>query len=82
MSATIRIVHRTGYSYAGGATASFNEIRMVPRSTHQQQVAHSRIDISPVPWTYTYTDYWGTTVTAFEVFERHESLNVVATSTD
>ena len=81
MSATIRIVHRTGYSYAGGVTASFNEIRMLPRSTHEQQVVHSRIDISPVPWTYTYTDYWGTTVTAFEVFERHESLNVVATST-
>ena len=81
MSATIRIVHRTGYAYSGGVTASFNEIRMLPRSTHEQQVVHSRIDISPVPWTYTYTDYWGTTVTAFEVFERHESLNVVATST-
>jgi len=81
MSASIRVVHRTGFTYAGGATASFNEIRMVPRSSHEQQVLHSRIDITPVPWTYTYTDYWGTSVTAFEVFERHESLQVVATST-
>jgi transglutaminase-like putative cysteine protease len=81
VSATLRIVHRTGYSYAGGATASFNEARMVPRSSHEQQVLHSRIDITPVPWTYTYTDSWGTTVTAFEVFERHSSLSVVATST-
>lgn len=81
MSATLRIVHTTGYGYDGGATASFNEVRMVPRSSHEQQVLHSRIEITPVPWTYTYTDYWGTQVTAFEVFERHESLHVVATST-
>ncbi len=80
-SATLRIVHSTGYEYAGGATASFNEVRMVARSSHEQQVLHSRIDITPVPWSYSYTDYWGTQVTAFEVFERHESLHVVATST-
>ncbi len=78
---TLKIVHRTGYSYAGGATASFNEARMTPRSSHEQQVVHSRLDVSPVPWLSTYTDYWGTTVTAFELFERHESLQVVATST-
>jgi len=80
MSTQLRIVHRTGYHYAGGATASFNEARMVPRSTHQQQVQHTRLDIAPVPWTYSYVDYWGTAVTAFEVFERHESLEVTATS--
>ena len=80
MSAQLRIVHHTGYRYAGGANASFNEVRMIPRSTHQQQVLHSRVDIAPVPWTYSYTDYWGTAVTAFEVFERHESLAVTATS--
>jgi transglutaminase-like putative cysteine protease len=74
------VVHATGYRYTEGATASFNEIRMIPRSTHQQQVLHSRVEISPVPWTYAYTDYWGTAVTAFEVFERHESLEVTATS--
>lgn len=81
MSAQLRIVHRTGYRYDGGATASFNEVRMVPRSTHEQQLLHSRIDITPVPWQSSYTDYWGTSVTAFEVFERHESLSVTATST-
>ncbi len=82
MGTTMRIVHRTGYTYSGaGATSSFNEARMVPRSSHEQQVLHTRLDITPVPWTYTYTDYWGTTVTAFEVFERHQQLHVVATST-
>lgn len=81
VSTMLRIVHSTGYGYAGGATASFNEIRMVPRSSHDQQVLHSRIDITPAPWSYGYTDYWGTQVTAFEIFQWHESLNVVATST-
>lgn len=81
MTAQLRIVHRTGYRYSGGVTASFNEVRMIPRSTHEQQLVHSRIDIAPVPWLSTYTDYWGTSVTAFEVFERHESLSVTATST-
>ncbi|MBK8463618.1 MAG: transglutaminase family protein [Nigerium sp.] len=80
MSTQLRVVHRTGYRYPDGATASFNEIRMIPRSTHEQQVLHSRVEIAPVPWTYAYTDYWGTAVTAFEVFERHESLEVTATS--
>lgn len=81
MSATLRIVHSTGYGYDGHATSSFNEVRMVPRSTHEQQVLHSKIEVTPVPWTYNYTDYWGTQVTAFEVFERHEALTVVANST-
>ncbi len=80
MTTRLKVVHRTGYHYPDGATASFNEIRMVPRSTHQQQVVHSQVGISPVPWTYSYTDYWGTAVTAFEVFERHEALEVTATS--
>ena len=80
MSTQLRVVHSTGYRYPEGATASFNEIRMIPRSSHAQQVLHSRVEISPVPWTYAYTDYWGTAVTAFEVFERHESLEVTATS--
>ncbi len=28
VSTTLRIVHRSGYTYTGGATASFNEVRM------------------------------------------------------
>ena len=80
VSAQLRIVHHTGFRYSGGATASFNEVRMIPRSTHEQQLLQSRVDITPVPWSYSYTDYWGTSVTAFEVFERHESLEVTATS--
>lgn len=81
MSRQIRIVHTTGYPYPGGATASFNEARMTPRSTREQLVLTSSITVSPLPWMSRYVDYWGTQVDSFEVHERHDRLNVVATST-
>ncbi len=77
----LRIVHKTGYEYAGAASASYNEARMTPRSTLHQQVLHTRMDITPSAWTHTYNDYWGTTVTAFEVHDRHESLTVTSAAT-
>ncbi|SOC56213.1 transglutaminase family protein [Ornithinimicrobium cerasi] len=77
----LRVVHRTGYEYAGTASHSFNEARMTPRQTLHQQVLHTKVDIAPAAWTNTYTDYWGTTVTQFEVYEPHQQLMVTATST-
>lgn len=76
-----RIVHTTGYRYDGGVTDSFNEARMTPSTSRRQLVLSSRLDISPVAWTYNYRDYWGTSAVAFEVHERHSELKVVATST-
>lgn len=76
-----RIVHTTGYSYPGGATASFNEARMTPRTSRRQLVLSSRLEISPVAWQHQYRDYWGTAAVAFEVHEPHEEMRVVATST-
>lgn len=77
----LRIVHRTGYEYAGAASHSFNEARMTPMSTLHQQVLHTKVDIAPAAWTNTYTDYWGTTVTQFEVHEPHQRLSVTASAT-
>ena len=77
----LRVVHRTGYTYPGGARTSYNEARMTPASTAEQEVTHTRLDITPTPWAYSYVDYWGTKVTAFEVHDRHERLQLVATST-
>ncbi|WP_222706513.1 transglutaminase family protein [Aeromicrobium terrae] len=76
----LRIKHSTGYRYEKGAVASFNEARMTPLTTPAQQVLRSRLDITPTPWTSEFRDYWGTTVTAFEVTEPHTELSVVATS--
>ena len=77
----LRIVHTTGYEYDGKALASYNQARMTPVTTPDQIVVHSRLEVSPKPWTYEYRDYFGTHVTAFEVVDPHESLTVTATST-
>jgi len=77
----LRIRHTTGYHYSTGAVASYNEARMTPLMTSDQYVLRSRLDITPMPWTYEYRDYWGTTVTSFEVHDPHAELTVVATST-
>ena len=54
---------------------------MTPMTTSEQYVLRSRLEISPTPWSYEYRDYWGTTVTSFEVHDPHQDLTVVATST-
>lgn len=81
MGRQLRIVHRTGYRYAGLVSASHNEVRMTPRPTREQYVLATRLDISPVAWSHDFLDYWGTAVTAFEITEPHGRLDVVATST-
>lgn len=81
MARQLRIVHRTGYRYPDAVNASHNEARMTPRSTREQTVLASRLQISPTAWTHAFEDYWGTPVTAFEISEPHSRLDVVATST-
>lgn len=77
----LRVVHTTRFEYDGRATTSYNQARLTPLTTPEQIVVHSRIDVSPTPWTYTYRDYWGTQVTAFEVVDPHQTLTVTSTST-
>ncbi len=81
MSMQLRIVHNTVFEYDGIATASYNQARMTPRTSADQIVMHSRLEVWPPPWTQSYRDYFGTQVTAFEVFDPHESLTVTSTST-
>ncbi len=80
VSTQIQVKHTTGYTYPLGANASFNEARMTPRNSPEQFARFAQVDVSPPAWTYNYVDYWGTSVTAFEVHERHNRLKVVATS--
>jgi transglutaminase-like putative cysteine protease len=80
MARRLQVTHRTGYRYAGPASISHNEARMTPRTTREQYVVSTRLDISPAAWAHSYVDYWGTAVTAFEITEPHERLDVTATS--
>jgi len=77
----LKVVHTTGFTYAGGATASFNEARLTPQTLAGQIVVHTRLDVHPTPWTWSYRDYWGSMVTAFEVLDPHDALTVTATAT-
>ena len=81
MTLRLRIVHETTFAYEGQATASYNQARLTPRTTPEQLVWNSRVEVSPTPWMYTYTDYFGAQVTAFEVVDPHDMLSVVSTST-
>jgi len=81
MSMQLRIAHTTGFEYDGKANTSFNEARLTPVTLPGQIVAHSRVEVSPTPWAYTYKDYWGSQVTAFEVLDPHTSLTVTSSAT-
>lgn len=74
----LNISHKTGFRYATRVKASYNEARMTPAATANQRVWSSRVSIDPSAWSFSYTDYWGTSVTSFEVHERHERLTVHA----
>lgn len=81
MAMQLRIVHTSKYVYDGRAAASYNQARMTPVTTPEQIVVHNRLEVSPKPWTYSYTDYFGCPVTAFEVVDPHDAMTVTATST-
>jgi transglutaminase-like putative cysteine protease len=74
----LSIDHKTGFRYSSPVASSYNEARMVPVGTSTQTVWSSRVSIDPTPWSFTYTDYWGTNVTTFELHEPHERLTVRA----
>ncbi|MCB7135399.1 transglutaminase family protein [Cellulosimicrobium marinum] len=81
MSSVLRVVHSTEFRYPSPVTASYNEARMTPVSDEHQVVQEADVRVRPTTWSHDYADYWGTTVTAFEVLEPHSRLRLRATST-
>ena len=76
----LRIRHETGFHYDGEVTASYNEARMLPVSTDGQLVLFSNLEILPISSHHSYTDYWGTRVSSFEILTPHRELSLAATS--
>jgi len=74
----LTIVHTTTFGYDEPVVASYNEARMTPLTRTGQTVLSTRIDVRPCTWQWTYRDYWGTAVTAFEVLTPHRALTVTA----
>ncbi|MDP9220740.1 MAG: transglutaminase family protein [Actinomycetota bacterium] len=80
MSTRVEIVHRTGFRYDEPVNASYNEARITPMTTPTQQTLRGRVEVRPVSWEMSYLDYWGSQVTAFEVHQPHDQLEVTARS--
>ncbi|MFT3942293.1 MAG: transglutaminase family protein [Ancrocorticia sp.] len=76
----LKIVHVTELKYAEAATASYNEVRMLPRTRDGQFVMRADLDVTPSSAKHTYEDFWGTLVSSFEVLTPHEELRIRATS--
>src|SRR5215208_6642817 len=76
----LRVVHSTGYAYKSPVTASFNEARLTPRSDSRQNVILNRVETIPATRSYRYVDYWGTAVTAFDLYAPHTELEVTSSS--
>jgi transglutaminase-like putative cysteine protease len=80
MTWRISVAHSTTYLYESEVLASFNELRMTPMSNEHQLLVRHRTRVNPSAPMFTYRDYWGTTVEAFDLHVPHLSLEVLADS--
>jgi transglutaminase-like putative cysteine protease len=76
----LEIRHATGFRYESDVTASHNEVRLSPLQTDRQWVMEHRVDVTPAARLARFTDYWGTTVHAFDIRRPHRELSVIATT--
>ncbi|MCV2393942.1 transglutaminase family protein [Actinotalea sp. M2MS4P-6] len=76
----LHVVHTTTFGYDGLVGASYNEVRMLPRSEPRQTVLSATLEIDPSTWRHDFLDYWNTATTAFECGTPHRSLTLSAVS--
>ena len=76
----LQVVHRTRFPYSGPVRSSYNEARLTPENSNRQTTLRSRVEIEPAASAYAYRDYWGSTVTAFDLHTPHAELVVTGTS--
>jgi transglutaminase-like putative cysteine protease len=76
-----QVTHTTRYTYQSPVSHSLNEVRLTPRQFAGQQVRKTEIRVDPEPaFMHHRKDYFGNDVISFEVFERHDHLEVTAAS--
>lgn len=79
MSWRLKIRHTTGYRYDTPVLASYNEARLTPVTDVDQLTLEAKVETRPDAKQQRYWDYWGTQVTAFDVHQPHDALEVTAT---
>jgi len=76
----IRTEHVTTFHYDSPARASFNEIRKIPLTLSSQTALEARVSTYPPAPLYSYRDYFGTQVSAFNLDAPHDELVVTGSS--
>ena len=76
----LRVSHETRFDYDAPARASYNELRLTPRTELRQTALETRVVTVPPAPQYSYLDYWGTHVVAFNVDRGHEVLSITGNS--
>src|SRR5271154_6830685 len=77
----LRVSHTTEVSYSDPVRTSFNEVRMTPLTLPAQTTLEARVSVSSSVPVWTYSDYWGTFVSVFDIAEPHRSLVIQAQAT-
>ena len=76
----IKTEHLTRFSYSDLAFASYNEVRVVPQSNSRQTRLEAKLATIPHAAQYTYWDYFGTQVVAFNIDQGHLDLQIASSS--
>ena len=76
----IRTEHVSRFSYSQAAFASYNEVRKVPQTNNRQTRLEAKLATAPHAPQYTYWDYWGTQVVAFNIDKGHSELLITSSA--
>jgi transglutaminase-like putative cysteine protease len=76
----LHVAHETRFDYNAPARASYNELRLTPRTERRQTALESKVVTVPPAPQYSYVDYWGTQVVAFNIDRGHEMLSITGSS--
>lgn len=75
---TYEIVHRTTYTYDDVVSASYGRLHLLPGDLDGQRCLERRIDVTPLPDTFTECDdFFGNRAATFVVHAEHDTLEVV-----
>lgn len=76
----LSVRHVTEYNYEKPVRASYNEIRVTPRSGSRQVVLDARVEVIPGGSLRQYVDYFGSVVHGLELHTPHDALQIVGTA--
>jgi transglutaminase-like putative cysteine protease len=76
----LHVTHETRFDYNAPARASYNELRLTPRTERRQTALETKVVTMPAAPQYSYVDYWGNQVVAFNIDRGHDVLSITGTA--